>query len=128
QPPPQDCCALPGVTVVTDPAGDAAAGGSTQHDITSISMAGLMADPGMPPSKLIVTMKVDNLNSPPPSSSWKTRFTAPSGTIYYVEMNTFDPTQVQFKYGTFTPGTPGNFNEVGDADAGSFSADGTIEI
>lgn len=129
QEPPPDPCDPPGTEMVGDPAGDFTSPGETQHDILSVSAAGLTPDNSSTPTFIVWTIKVDNLNSPPTQSSWKAIWTGPDSTIYFVEMSTFDLVAgVTFNYGTFTPGTPGSFNTIGPADAGSFDADGMIEI
>ena len=53
-------CTLPGVTLLTDPTGDAT-GGNAAHDIQRISLA----EPAGP-DKLVFTLKVASLASVPP--------------------------------------------------------------
>ena len=64
-------CVPPGLMVLTDAAGDYDATlGSNQYDILSDSFAGAFLTEG--PPLLIVTMNVDNLQSPPNNSAWRT--------------------------------------------------------
>src|SRR5712692_8325667 len=73
----ENACVAPGLTVVTDPAGDQTAGvtGATaSHDIIAISVAEQY--PGAV-GQLVITMKVASLSStPPPNTNWRTFFTA----------------------------------------------------
>lgn len=86
-----DACSVPGVTVITDPAGDAGV------DLYNASPVNPSALPQQPPdvvvpvpapgtdilsvsaaepsgSQLVWTMKVDDLSTPPPSMAWIVRF------------------------------------------------------
>ena len=117
----ENACEVPGVEVVSDPPGDDVAPNDPQLDIRSISFAGLLSD-GTP--RLVVTMKVGNLNPVPPNSSWRTVWTF-NGINYFVGMNNCSLSGVTFSYGTFVAPS---FTTVGAADAGTFSADGTITI
>jgi len=117
----EDPCVEPGKTVLTDPTGDDLPPNQAQLDIESISFAGLLTD-GTP--RLVVTMKVGNLASVPPNASWRTVWTF-NGVNYFVAMNNCSIAGVTFTYGTLS----GNlFSTLGSADAGAFSADGTIRI
>jgi PKD repeat protein len=132
-PAPQSPCISPGVTVVTDPAGDqVGAPANTQLDIQSITIGepftGLMTS-----NALSFRMKVQNLSSPvQPNAQWTIFFTAPNGTQYFVNMNTEGAsTTPAFEYGHVTTLATGNpsLTKDGTAGAGStFAADGTILI
>ena len=128
EPPDEDPCSPPGITVVTDPSGDFNALGSPAYDILSIHMA----DPGTGAAKrLVVTMKTAGLdpNNLPPSSVWRVLWFNPSdGLTHFVSMKTCDLTQIPvFDYGYVDPTTNVQTSE-GNADAGSISADGSIQI
>jgi len=125
-------CTLPGVQVLTDPTGDETDPFSPApdppgydprtEDIQSISFAELASNP----SKITYTMKVQNLTTVPPNSSWRIRFDAPDGATYFVSMDTDQNSNVSFSYGTFNATT--GWSSSGSADSGTFSADGTISI
>ena len=57
-------CALPGINVVTDPAGDNVDAPNAQRDLRSVSMAELF-DPVSSANKLFITLKVGDLNPLP---------------------------------------------------------------
>jgi Big-like domain-containing protein len=126
--PPEDPCAVPGITVVDDPANDFNPAGSSKQDIRKVSVAGMF--PGTP-STLVFSMKVDNLNGALPlNASWRIVWTSPNQTSYFVSMDTnVTPTNPsgapQYSYGTFANNI---FSRVGAADSGTFSADGQISI
>jgi uncharacterized repeat protein (TIGR01451 family) len=124
-----DPCALPGAVVATDPTGDQT--GTSQQDITSVAIAEPYFGPNT--SKLVFTLKVQNLTNPPqPNAYWYEHFSY-GGVSYFVDMETatdvtFAPT---FHYGRFDVDPSTGFNTqnvLGAADAGTFSADGTITI
>ena len=81
--------------------------------------------------KLYFTLKVGSLSpAAAPNTSWKVLFKAPDGVTHFVEMNTFDPTGIKYRYGHIsvdaTTGVTNNVND-GAADAAStYSPDGTI--
>ena len=114
-------CALPGVTVLTDPAGDQAVTGSSKQDITSISVAELATDTNV----LTFTLKVSDLSgSLPANGQWKVYFNS-GATTYFVDMETDAASAATFNYGTRS----GTLDSgVGAADGGSYSADGSIRI
>lgn len=115
-------CLLPGRTIVTDAADDQTAGNAGSYDVRTVWAGGLFPD-----GQIVFTMKVTGpLNPPPVSTVWRMRFTGPSGTVYYVSMETLDvlgtPT---FRYGTIS----GSFiSDVGPADSGTFTPEGYITI
>jgi hypothetical protein len=117
-----DPCALPGVTVVTDPDGDQNAVGTSDQDIQSVSVAELAADT----STLTFTLKVADLTTPSVNGNWYVLFKAPNGTTYFVDMETDITGAPTYKYGTRDATT--GFTTTGDADGGSFTADGFIHI
>jgi hypothetical protein len=131
----QTPCLLPGITVLTDPAGDIVVptGVTTNpaYDLRSLSIA----EPVEVGDKMIFTLKVESLALVPPSTRWPIQFrtvTDAPDVGRFVDMRSNAAGQVSFKYGTFavTAGAYGAPNTVvGDADAESnFRADGTITI
>lgn len=102
---PTSPCTLPGVTVVTDPAGDqTGAPQNSEYDLTGIDIAEPYKTGAVP--NLVITLAVSNLSgSPtgglPPNAYWKVYFTF-KGTTYFVDMDTAgtDPTTPEFVYGT----------------------------
>jgi hypothetical protein len=138
--PAPDPCTLPGVTILTDPAGDliTPVGVTTYpgYDLRSLSIAepytlgnNLLTD------KLVFTIKVENLMTVPPDARWPVQFrlaSDPAALGRWVDMSTDAAGMVTFNYGTFvvTNGAYGNPNTtVGQADAESnYNADGTITI
>ncbi|HYL06170.1 MAG TPA: PKD domain-containing protein, partial [Thermoanaerobaculia bacterium] len=129
----ESACALPGITLVTDPAGDqTGAPGNSELDIRSVSMAEPWLDSCS--NQLVFTLKVSDLSVVPPQAQWTIFFSRANGTEYFVAMvsnGTGNPAGVQFVYGHTSTGTGGvrQLTTDGNADAGSgFSADGTITI
>jgi hypothetical protein len=126
-------CVLPGVTVVTDPAGDqVGAPANTELDIRSLSLAEPFLNSCA--NQLVFTLKVSDLSVVPPQARWTIFFSRANGTEYFVAMlsdSTGNPTGVQFAYGHTSIG-PGGVRQLttdGAADTGSgFTADGTITI
>ena len=83
-------CKTPGITVVTDAAGDNSTT-AAQRDIRSVSFAELY-DPASARNKLYITIKGGSfapLNTPPPSSRWTVYFTRGT-TEWFVTMVTDD--------------------------------------
>ena len=129
----QSACVLPGITVLTDPAGDqTGAPANTELDITSLSLAEPWLDSCS--NQLVFTLKVSDLSVVPPQAQWTVFFSRANGTEYFVAMvsnASGNPTGVQFVYGHTSTGTGGvrQLTTDGDADAGSgFTSDGTITI
>jgi hypothetical protein len=129
----ESACALPGITIITDPAGDqTGAPANSELDIRSVSMA----EPWLNScsDQLVFTMKVNDLSVVPPQARWTIFFSRANGTEYFVAMlsdDTGNPTGVSFVYGHTSLGTGGvrQLTTDGTADAGSgFTADGTITI
>jgi hypothetical protein len=129
----ESACALPGITVVTDPAGDqVGAPANTELDIRSVSMA----EPWLNScsNQLVFTLKVNDLSVVPPQAQWTIFFSRANGTEYFVAMvsnGSGNPAGVQFVYGHTSTGTGGvrQLTTDGSADAGSgYTSDGTITI
>ena len=134
-------CQAPGVTVLSDPAGDES---DTQpsHDITSVSMA----EPEDLAGKLVVTLKVANLQTIPPGWRWAVRFGVSKGGVqqtpptdatggpsedYFVSMVTSDGPAPTFTWGvTSVPqGAARVFTTIGSLDGASeVEANGTITL
>lgn len=112
----QSACTLPGVTAITDPAGNqTGAPANAQLDITAVDVAEPFPSPAGT-SAIVFTMQVANLGQLPalqPNSEWKISFSVPdtNGTprTIFVEGDTDDPTKPagQFAYG-YTGGTTDN--------------------
>jgi hypothetical protein len=125
----ESACTPPGITVLTDPSGDAL-DKQDSHDIQKVSVAEPFAGQGV--SQLVFTIKVASLSSVPPDTTWREFFASADSKGYFVQMSTLDPSTVNFSYGTVpinSDGTYGTATTVGAADAKSnFKADGTITI
>ena len=128
-------CALPGVTVVTDPAGDQkGAPLNPALDIQSVAIAEPFFADGS--KKLFFTMKVADLTTVPANAEWRVIWNSPNapGGNYYVGMTSDSNSSVSFEYGTvdvtgLVVTSVGQFNTIGAADAESaFARDGTITI
>lgn len=121
-----DPCVIPDETVVTDPSGDQLPTASGAYDIQSLSVAGLYprlggsANPNIRWTLKVANLDPDNL---PRSTTWRITWTSGTRT-WFVHMNTFQPTGVDFQYGEITTSA----TTLGAADEGSFTADGTIKI
>jgi uncharacterized repeat protein (TIGR01451 family) len=124
-----DPCTIPGVTLITDPTGDAT-DQNPAHDVQSISVAEPDSGPGV--NKLVFTMKVASLASVPSDTTWPVTFfygqnaaNPPADQQWFVAMKTDPLGNVSFRYGTGTGSTSG----IGNLDAGSgFTPDGTITL
>jgi len=128
-------CVLPGVTILTDPAGDlvtpTGVTGVPGYDLRSLSIA----EPFGLTDKIVFTVKVESLTAIPPNTRWPVQFRLPGDAASvgrWVDMRSDAAGAVTFKYGTFvvTNGAYGNpATLVGDADAeSSFNANGSIKI
>jgi PKD repeat protein len=133
--PDPDPCTLPGVPILSDPAGDLITpiGVTTYpgYDLRSLSIA----EPFGLADKLVFTIKVEDLTTVPPNARWPVQFrlaSDPDTLGRWVDMSSDAAGMVTFNYGTFvvTAGAYGNPNTtVGLADAESnFNPDGTITI
>lgn len=125
-------CRLPGLTVLTSPAGVTGVGLPTSQDDLRQAW---FAEPFDMPGKLVVTMKMANLSpQPPPGYRWYMYFTIPGDTNnYFVAMDTAQGAP-RYVYGTRSvieiPAAPaGSFTVLGTLDAASsFKTDGTIQL
>jgi hypothetical protein len=125
----QSACTLPGVTAITDPAGNqTGAPGNAELDITAVDVAEPFPSPAGT-SAIVFTMQIANLGQLPalqPNSEWKISFSVPdtNGTprTVFVEGDTDDPTKPagQFAYG-YTGGTT-------DYGQGSTGVTGTFNV
>ena len=133
---PETACRLPGITVVSDGAGDQAASPQlTQFDVQHTSMAEPYFTDGT--RALIVTMKVADLTAPlTPNGVWRTFWTVPhaggsgNDSTYYVAMSTDQTGAPSYAFGVFiTNATTGTLTQTRKGTAvGSESPDGTIQI
>jgi PKD repeat protein len=139
---PPNPCALPGVQVLTDPAGDATPPLAVT-DVRSLSVAETF-DPANPNvNKLTFTLKMEGGGVLPPNAQWyiiwkrlnpiPADVTGTSGADRnYVAMKTNptgSPLAPIFKYGTISPPSVNAPRDIGDADSGSYDpATGTITI
>jgi fibronectin type III domain protein len=113
-------CTVPGVSLITDPAGDTGTGslgtvpGTPAQDITEI----LVAEPnqGDGVSRLAFTMRVVDLSTLPVNGIWRIFFTVGS-TTYFVGAFNDAVNGMQFNYGTAGTVT----TTVGPADSGAIS-------
>jgi hypothetical protein len=122
-PPPQngDPCTLPGVLVVSDPSGDETPP-NPQQDIQELRIAEPKVN-GKSDS-LYFTFKLGNVNSDslPPNGFWRVIWN--NSTWYVQATHCGIGTDMRYTYGTFTTGSV----ELGLADGGSMSPNGTIQI
>ncbi|MCA1815015.1 MAG: exo-alpha-sialidase, partial [Acidobacteria bacterium] len=141
-PPPGDPkCTAPGLSVLTDPAGDqfGAPNADSQLDITSLKIAEPYTNAS--DSSITFTLKVNNLTTPvQPNSIWNVYFNArdTSGTTrtMFVSMNTADaPGVVSYNYGYTDSSPTGGGLDLSQCAftgcaqvTGSNSADGTITL
>jgi flagellar hook capping protein FlgD len=118
-------CKLPGVVALEDPSGDLDVPPvpDSRFDIRSVSIAEPFGVPIGGGNVLIFTVKVADLATLPPNAFWRVTFTGPGG-MQYVRMINCAVGGVTFDYGHFTTGSVSD----GPADAGTYSADGTIRI
>ncbi|MGI8437305.1 MAG: PKD domain-containing protein [Chthoniobacterales bacterium] len=139
-------CLLPGITILTDPAGDIVTpiGQSTNPgwDLRSLSLA----EPFLyaSPDRIVFTLKTEPPTGGlyPANSRWPVQFLVNGNTTlgYFVDMSTMatdggTPAAPVFRYGTFNPtgGTGGVYGApttvLGTLDpASNFNADGTITM
>jgi len=134
-------CAVPGLGVMTDPAGDQTGAPATSFaDLLSLSIAEPASTDGK--DRLVFTYKMSDLAVVPPSHLWIVRFTtdvppANGDDEYWVAMLTGPDGAVHFLHGTdarvdHDAGTdqgPGLFTPVGALEPESnYNADGTITL
>lgn len=123
-----DPCVVPGAVMAADAAGDQT--GTAQQDLSSVAIAEPYFGPGA--SKLVFTLKVQDLDpTPQPNAYWYEHFSY-GGRAWFVDMETAtNPLAPTFNYGFFAVDPDTGFNTenvLGAADAGSFATDGTITI
>jgi hypothetical protein len=128
-------CVLPGVTVLTDQAGDLITpiGVTTYpgYDLRSLSIA----EPFGLTDKLVFTIKVEDLTTVPPNARWPVQFrlaSDPAALGRWVDMSSDAAGMVTFNYGTFVVtggayGSPSTTTGLADAES-NYNADGTITI
>lgn len=116
----ETACTGLGVTIMSDPAGDAL-DQLAQHDIRSLHIAEPFSADGS--QRLVFTLKMADLADPlTPNTQWRVYFTGPNNTGYFVDMRTDVLGAVTFKYGTYihnADNTAGTATTVGNLDAGS---------
>jgi hypothetical protein len=128
-------CVLPGVTILTDQAGDLITpiGVTTYpgYDLRSLSIA----EPFGLTDKLVFTIKAQDLTTVPPSTRWPVQFrlaSDPATLGRWVDMSSDAAGMVTFNYGTFVVtggayGAPSTTTGLADAES-NYNADGTITI
>ncbi|GAC1550367.1 MAG: hypothetical protein NVS2B7_26450 [Herpetosiphon sp.] len=119
-------CTLPGVLIVTDPAGDQVGAPANQDlDIRSIHIA----EPFFPDGskKLVFTMQVTDLSTIQPNRQWKVIWNYGVGPRYYVSMNSDSTAQVSYDYGTLSD-TGAVPTTSGPPDSGTYTPSGKITI
>jgi hypothetical protein len=121
--PPVNTCVPPGRRVVTDPAGD---GAVPALDVESLSISEPAAQ------KLTFTLKVASLQTVLPGQAWMILWNRPRpDALYdrnYVVMRATGVGTVAYKYGRLSPPNLNQATDLGNADSGSSSPDGTITI
>ena len=119
-PPPEDPCVVPGVTILTDPVGDASTG-MPEHDVVRMSIAEPI---GVGAGKVMFILKMLALQDVPPNTTWPIAFKV-DGADFFVKMKTDGLGVVTFASGAGTnvtiAGTPADL-------ASGFDSDGTIRI
>lgn len=125
-------CTPPGMTVLTDPAGDqftapAGEGYDFQHAWVSEPYFGPTATN---PDKLVFTMKLGG--APEPATTYPLHFRGTDGKGYFVRMKTNATGAPSYNYGTsvyqMATNNYGADTPLGPADSGSTSPDGTVKI
>jgi hypothetical protein len=75
---------------------------------------------------MVFTLKVSDLQGTlPANTQWKVYSTSPNATVYWVSMLTDGNSAVSYAYGTTANSVD---TTIGNLDAGSFTADGTITL
>jgi Big-like domain-containing protein len=120
-------CVPPGPRVIVDPTGDAPV---SALDVETLSVAEPSFDDGS--HKLVFTLKVHDLQNIAPGNAWMVLWNRPvpdaSFDRNYVVMRATGLGTASFKYGHISPPNVNQGTDLGDADGGSFSTDGTITI
>lgn len=117
----ETACALPGITILSDPAGDEL-DQVPGHDVQHLWVGEPFT---FAPNKVVFTLKMQSLATVPPSTEWPITFTS-NGTNYTVRMTNV-PTDGATTVPIFQVGpTAGPF--VAADPASNFTPDGTITI
>jgi hypothetical protein len=125
--PEEDSCQEPGLTMV------AADGGDTALPALDVETLGV-AEPAFIDGswKVVFTLKVGDLSNLTAGSAWYILWNRPlpDGDFdrNYVVMRATGNDTADFKHGKVTPPSVNQAMDMGDADAGSFTPDGTIRI
>jgi VCBS repeat-containing protein len=120
--PPPGGCINSDTQVVTDASGDQNPPYPSETDVRSVSIA---EDYQFVNSeRLVLKLKVADLNTIPASYIWRVRFTN-GGTTYYVAMTSDSNSLVNYEYGTQSGS---QVSTVGAIESGSYSVDGTITM
>ncbi len=129
--PPRHACEAPGDLVVTDPENDqTSAPLQAQIDIVSLHVA----EPAQPDrvGRLIFTLTVKDLSIFSAGNAWIILWNRPVPDAdfdrNYVAMRATGPNTAAFKFGKISPPNVNQGVDLGDADGGTFSSDGTIVI
>lgn len=125
----ESLCTAPGITVLTDPAGDADPGGLgvglpvDSEDLVSLQVAQPEQADGI--ERLVFTLKVSSFATPMlPMTSWFSSFKSPDKRFHAVRMITDQMGTPAFQSYVVKPGDP----TVGSADPnGDFAEDGSIK-
>jgi hypothetical protein len=116
----ETACTGMGVTIMTDPAGDAL-DQLGSHDIRSLHIAEPYSADGS--QKLVFSLKMTDLADPlTPNTQWRVYFTGADNNGYFIDMRTDVLGAVTFKYGTYihnADNTAGTATTVGNLDTGS---------
>jgi hypothetical protein len=130
-----DPCLPPGITILTDPAGDLITpiGVTTYpgYDLRSLAVG----EPLALTDKLVFTIKVQDLTTVPPNTRWPVQFrlaTDPANVGRWVDMSSNAAGLVTFNYGSFVVtggayGAPSTVEGLADVES-NFAPDGTITI
>ncbi|MBI3933029.1 MAG: cadherin-like domain-containing protein [Acidobacteria bacterium] len=125
--PPVDTCTPPGASVVGDASGEQVV---AALDVESVSVAEPYFADGT--WKLTFTVKVRELAAFTAGNAWVVLWNRPTPDATadrsYVAMRATGPGTAAFKHGRISPPSVNQATDLGDADGGSFSADGTITL
>ena len=132
-----DPCTPPGITILTDKAGDllVATGTPTYpgYDLRSLSVG--EPELGVATDKLVFTLKVEDLTTVPPNTRWPVQFRVAgedAAVGRFVDMRSDATGAVSFRHGTFTINAGAYSNAMtvtGAADSESaYTPDGNIRI
>jgi hypothetical protein len=122
-PPPQTTCALPGLTILSDVAGDEL-DQVPGHDVLSLSIGEPFA---LAPNKMVFTLKMQDLSTVPPDTRWPITFNVGSPAVNYTVRMTNSPVDGATTAPIFQVGPTAGTLVAADP-ASNFTADGTITI